>query len=120
MTYEEMLSFCVSLPGACRDSPWEGHVVAKVGDKIFAYLDPETPAVTLKGEPVENDFLRQIYPAIKPPEAYLRKDLYNVVPVGGLVPDDHLRDMIRKSYDLVFAKLTRRQKEAVIKNGEAL
>ena len=32
------LDYCLAKPGAWRDEPWEGDVVAKVGDKIFAFL----------------------------------------------------------------------------------
>lgn len=113
MTYPDLLAYCLSLPGAWKDSPWEDHTVAKVGDKIFAYLDDVMPGVTLKGEPLEIDFIRQLYPSIHPPEAYLRRDLYNVVPADGSVPDEQVREMIQKSYDLVYSKLTRRQKEAI-------
>ena len=38
MTYDELLEYALSLPGAWRDEPWEGDTVAKVGDKIFAFL----------------------------------------------------------------------------------
>ena len=32
------LDYCLAKPGAWQDEPWEGDVVAKVGDKIFAFL----------------------------------------------------------------------------------
>src|SRR5436853_593482 len=38
MTDEELLAYALSKPGAWPDQPWEGDVVAKVGDKIFAFL----------------------------------------------------------------------------------
>ncbi len=38
MTFEEALDYCLAKPGAWEDEPWEGHVVAKVGAKIFAFL----------------------------------------------------------------------------------
>ena len=36
----EWLDYCLAKPGAWQDEPWEGDVVAKVGDKIFAFLGP--------------------------------------------------------------------------------
>lgn len=33
---EDLLTYCLAKPGAWQDEPWEGDVVAKVGDKIFA------------------------------------------------------------------------------------
>ena len=38
MTGEDVLAYCLAKPGAWQDEPWEGDVVAKVGDKIFAFL----------------------------------------------------------------------------------
>ena len=37
MTRDEVLAYCLAKPGAWRDEPWEGDVVAKVGPKIFAF-----------------------------------------------------------------------------------
>ena len=31
-------AFALDLPGAFRDTPWEGDVVAKVGKKIFVFF----------------------------------------------------------------------------------
>ena len=38
----EWLGYCLAKPGAWQDEPWEGDVVAKVGDKIFAFLGDDT------------------------------------------------------------------------------
>jgi hypothetical protein len=38
MTWDELLAYCLAKPGAWQDEPWEGDVVAKVGQKIFAFL----------------------------------------------------------------------------------
>ena len=38
MTFEELLAFCLTMPGAWQDEPWEGDAVAKVDEKIFAFL----------------------------------------------------------------------------------
>ena len=32
------LDYCLAKPGAWQDEPWEGDVVVKVADKIFAFL----------------------------------------------------------------------------------
>ena len=113
MTYEELLAYCLAKPGAWKDSPWEDHVVAKVGDKIFAYLGDDPPGATLKCELLEAEALRGTYPSITAPEKYLNKNTYNVVPLDGSVPDDVVRSMVDTSYALVAAKLTRAQKRAI-------
>ena len=40
LTGADLLDHCLDKPGAWQDEPWEGDVVAKVGDKIFAFQRP--------------------------------------------------------------------------------
>ncbi len=44
--------FCLSRPGSWEDTPW-GHVVWKVGKKIFVIADTESLRVTVKATPDE-------------------------------------------------------------------
>jgi len=41
----DWLAYCLAKPGAWQDEPWEGDVVVKVADKIFAFLGA-IPATT--------------------------------------------------------------------------
>ena len=43
MTSEELLAYCLGKPGAWEDEPWEGDVVVKVAEKIFAFLGDGSP-----------------------------------------------------------------------------
>ena len=38
MTPGELLEYCLAKPGAWWDEPWEGDVVTKVDQKIFAFI----------------------------------------------------------------------------------
>ena len=42
MTFDELLEYCLEQPGAWRDEPWEGTVVAKVDKKIFAFIGEDS------------------------------------------------------------------------------
>ncbi len=38
MSHQELKAYCLAKPGAWQDEPWGGDHVAKVSDKIFAFL----------------------------------------------------------------------------------
>jgi len=40
MTWYELLAYCLAKPGAWQDEPWEGDVVAKVGQKVLRLEHP--------------------------------------------------------------------------------
>ena len=72
--------------------------------------------ITLKLEPVEGAFLREQYSDIIP-GYYMNKDHWNSIKADGNIPDDLLKELLDKSYWLVFEKLTKKkQKELLEKN----
>ena len=86
-----------------------------IGDKMFAAIcldDNNKPYyITLKLEPSEGDFLRNQYEDIIP-GYYMNKMHWNSIKADGEVPDDLLKDMLDKSYDLVLGGFSKkRQKE---------
>jgi predicted DNA-binding protein (MmcQ/YjbR family) len=110
MTPEQALTYCLSLPGAWQDEPWEGDVVAKVGSKIFAFLGDESVGVKCgRSREVADEWLAR-YPheaAIMP---YLGRYGWNTLRLSGAIPDDELRDAMDLSYATVVAALPRRER----------
>lgn len=102
----DVLAYCLAKPGAWEDEPWEGDTVAKVGDKVFAFLGAGT-SIGLKcgRDRTEADELVDIYPDDVTVSAYIGRYGWNSIRVGGAVPDDELRELIDASYDAVVAKL---------------
>ncbi|KQY31516.1 MULTISPECIES: MmcQ/YjbR family DNA-binding protein [Nocardia] len=102
----DVLAYCLAKPGAWEDEPWEGDTVAKVGDKVFAFLGAGT-SIGLKcgRDRLEADELVNIYPDDVTVSAYIGRYGWNSIRVGGAVPDDELRELIDASYDAVVAKL---------------
>ncbi|MEV0077543.1 MmcQ/YjbR family DNA-binding protein [Nocardia neocaledoniensis] len=103
---EDLLAYCLAKPGAWQDEPWEGDVVAKVGDKIFAFLGTGA-SIGLKcgRDRAEADELVLIYPDDVSASAYIGRYGWNSITVDGAVPADELRELIDASYDAVVAKL---------------
>ena len=116
MTWEALLAECLAKPGAWRDEPWAGDVVAKVGDKVFAFLgsDSPQPSVGLKCGPTreEADEWLTRYPDDAAVSAYIGRHGWNRLRVGGAIPDDELLEALQVSYELVVSKLPRKDRPA--------
>ncbi len=94
------------------DEPWEGDEVAKVGDKVFAFLgSPDTAesGVTVKcGRTAdEAEELRRRYPEDVSRSAYIGRYGWNAIRLNRAVPDDEIRELVDTSYDAVVAGLPR-------------
>ena len=115
MRYEWLDGFLLSLPGAVRDFKAEWQWVRyMVGGKMFAAMlaDGEgRQVVSLKLEPFEGEFLRGQYPDIAP-GYYMNKRHWNSIRMDGEVPDDLLRELAHKSYNLVRSALTKKERLA--------
>lgn len=100
--------FCLALPHTTESVQWGEHLVFKVGGKVYliAALEPSKYLMSLKVEPetfdrlVESDGIGQA--------PYCAKRLWVALePHHPLTPAE-LMALLRRSYDLVFAKLTKK------------
>jgi predicted DNA-binding protein (MmcQ/YjbR family) len=106
------LDYCLAKPGAWQDEPWEGDVVAKVGDKIFAFLGDET-AIGLKcGDRETADLLLERYQGAVSKMAYIGAHGWNTFQLNGAIPSDEIQDLIDTSYNLIVAKLPKSKRPA--------
>jgi predicted DNA-binding protein (MmcQ/YjbR family) len=110
VTRDELVAYCLTKPGAWLDEPWEGDEVAKVAEKIFAFLggrDSDPPSVGVKSGRDSEDAreTRDRYPAAVTVMAYIGRYGWNTVRVDGTVPDDEVFELIDTSYDAVVSKL---------------
>ena len=115
---EKLLEYCLTKTGAYVDHPFGmDSDIIKVKNRIFAQLFflKNTPMITVNGDPLINDFYRQIYPEyIKrgyhcPP---VQQPYFNTIDLTGNVPESELFVMIDNSYLYVVGKLTKKlQKE---------
>lgn len=114
MTWDELLEYCLSKPGAWQDEPWEGDVVTKVGPKVFAFLGSGTgvAAVGLKCGPnreVADEWVHR-YPEDVSVSAYIGRSGWNRLRVGGAIPDDEIRAAVDDSYTAIVAKLPKKDR----------
>ena len=109
------LDYCLAKPGAWQDEPWEGDVVAKVGDKIFAFLGSveNQTAIGLKcGDRESADLLVERYRGAASKMAYIGKHGWNTFQLDGTIPPDEIQDLIDTSYRLIVAKLPKSKRPA--------
>ena len=109
MTSEELLAYCLAKPGAWEDEPWEGDTVAKVGDKIFAFIgDGSSVGVKAGANRDEADEWLLLYPDDASVMSYIGRSGWNTLRLNESIPDDEIRGAIDDSYDTVVAKLPKR------------
>ncbi|NOX31791.1 MAG: MmcQ/YjbR family DNA-binding protein [Actinobacteria bacterium] len=104
---DDLVAACLSQPEAELTRPFGDDVmVFKVATKMFALVPDNTapPSVSLKGDPLDNEALRQRYEAATG-GYHLNKKHWNTIVSDGEVPDQELKNLIEDSYDLVVAGL---------------
>lgn len=104
MSREEFIAYCLTYQDAVADCPFaeEAYTVLRhrSNKKWFALvieLDGKL-CVNLKADPLEADFLRRVYPGVRP-AWHMNKVHWNTVEVNG-VPWEELTDMVAKSFAL--------------------
>ncbi|WP_308165432.1 MmcQ/YjbR family DNA-binding protein [Nocardia noduli] len=105
MNERQLLTYCLGKPGARKDEPWEGDVVAKVGDKIFAFLGTDSVGLKCGASRAEADELVFVYPDDVTASAYIGRYGWNRIALAGKVPDDEIRELVDQSYEAIVRKL---------------
>ena len=95
-------TFALDLPGAFRDMPWEGDVVAKVGKKIFVFFGSGAEAAISVKLPESADHALSVDGA-RPTSYGLGRHGWVTVPVDETTPD-LLQDWIEESYRTIATK----------------
>ena len=88
--------------------------VFKIGGKIFM-LSSElrgVPFINLKSDPQKSLLNQQIYPSIKP-GYHMNKKHWNTVAFNADVSDKLILELLHNSYQLVWNKLPRKEREAL-------
>ena len=119
MNVEEFRDYCLSLLGVTEkmpfptvNAPYSRDVLCfYVGSKWFCYVNIEVfDRCCLRSTPEDAEELRARYDGIRP-AWHMNKRLWNDVYFNRDVPDDVIRQLVRNSYDLILAKLTKRERD---------
>ncbi len=118
MNLEELRSYCLQKKGASIDFPFDDvTMVIKVGGKMFILIsiDSDPLWINLKCDPFNAEGLRERYNAVTP-GYHMNKRHWNTVSMDKTTPDGIIKEMIDDSYDLVFSKLSKKNKELIMQS----
>jgi predicted DNA-binding protein (MmcQ/YjbR family) len=110
----ELQAYCLAMPGAWADYPWEHDFpVIKVGPtekgKIFAFLGEDAVGVKAGAtREVADEWLHR-YPGAASVMRYIGRSGWNSLAFTG-IPDEELREAVDESYRLVASKLPRKDR----------
>ncbi|HXA01703.1 MAG TPA: MmcQ/YjbR family DNA-binding protein [Cytophagaceae bacterium] len=111
MNIESFRDYCIRKKGVTEEFPFDNEtLVFKVMNKLFALTNVEEfDSINLKGDPEENVQLREKHDGIQP-GYHMNKKHWNTVLTDGSVNDKLMKEMIDKSYKLVVAGLTKKDR----------
>lgn len=119
MRYDWLDAYLLKKRGVTKDLQKDWNWIRyHIGGKMFAAVclnweDNEPYYITLKLEPEEGDFLRKQYEDIIP-GYYMNKEHWNSIKPDGEVPDDLLRDLLDKSYELVLDSFSKKRQREIL------
>jgi predicted DNA-binding protein (MmcQ/YjbR family) len=117
MRLTSLQKFALALPGTTMVNQWGG-LVFKVAEKVFLVLSLEgeiLDAVVFKCTPEEFDQLTEIDGIVQAP--YFAKRHWVRVSDLAALPTKELQGRIRRSYDLVVAKLPKKEQAKLATKG---
>ncbi len=114
MTIDAIRKFCMLLPHATEQVQWGGMLVFKIAKKkmfCLANLEPERDDVLLFFKASDEEFveLQEIEGIV--PAPYMAKNKWVALERLDVLPAAELERLLARSYELVFAKLPKREQE---------
>lgn len=125
MRYAWIDEYLLSKAGVTKDLQKDWNWIRyQVGGKMFVAVclvweTDEPYYITLKLEPTEGDFLRQQYEDIIP-GYYMNKTHWNSIKPDGEVPDNLLKDLLDKSYQLVLGGFSKKKQREILEVAQSV
>ncbi len=116
MKFIDLRKCLASKTGSYEDFPFdESTMVIKIQSKMFALigLEHDPLQISLKCDPYLAESFRMQYKAVTA-GYHLNKRHWNSVVLDGSIPEKVVLEMIDHSYQLVFDKLTKKQKNEIL------
>jgi predicted DNA-binding protein (MmcQ/YjbR family) len=119
MDFEAAKAVCRSLPGCTEDIKWGADLVFSVGDKMFAVTGNEAPSEGMSFKVEDERFLELTDRPGIIPAPYLARARWVRVQAGAALGDEEAAALLRRSWELVFGKLTRKLQHEILERAGA-
>ncbi|MDJ0911332.1 MAG: MmcQ/YjbR family DNA-binding protein [Woeseiaceae bacterium] len=108
MNADQLGEVCLSLPAATVVVQWGDNRVYKIGGKMFAVSGPD--AASLYSFKVDDYRFLELtdLPGVRPAPYLARAKWVQIDPPTCVLDDGEIEDLVRDSYELVFARLTKK------------
>ncbi|MBV9761306.1 MAG: MmcQ/YjbR family DNA-binding protein [Acidobacteriaceae bacterium] len=110
MDIEWVRRHCLSFPHATEQVQWGNDLVFKVAGKIFAVTPLEAEAAFVSFKCTAETFAELIEKPNIRPAPYMARNQWVLVEREDALPRAELKALLLQSYELVFAKLTKKVK----------
>lgn len=112
MNFDLAISLCRSFPGVTESTKWGNDLVFSVGDKMFAVTNlGEATGISFKVE--DERFLELTDRPGIIPAPYLARAKWVYVEDAQALGDEEAAQLLRRSYELVFGKLTKKMQREI-------
>jgi predicted DNA-binding protein (MmcQ/YjbR family) len=108
MDLEWIRRCCLSFPHATEEVQWATDLVFKIGGKMFALAPTEPAPVALSFKCTIEEFAELVERPGVIPAPYLARAHWVSLETQDALPRAELKRLLRQSYDLVFARLTKK------------
>ncbi|SHH43146.1 MmcQ/YjbR family DNA-binding protein [Massilia sp. CF038] len=120
MNFEAAKALCRTFPGCTEDVKWGCDAVFSVGAKMFAVTNQDVPATGISFKVDDDRFLELTDRPGIIPAPYLARVKWVRVEKASALSDKEAAALLRRSYELVFAKLSKKmQREITAAHGDA-
>ena len=107
MDIDSIRSYCLSLPHATEDIQWGNDLLFRISGKIFAGMNLEPPhQLSFKCTPEKFDELIEVDGIV--PAPYMARNKWVMLEALDVLRDSEIKSLINDSYEMIFAKLTRK------------
>ena len=113
MNIEQLRKFCLSFPGATEDIKWGADLCFSVGGKMFCVTGADSADGGMSFKCTPEKFEELIEREGIEPAAYVGRYKWVHIDDQAAVTPAELKELIEKSYDLVFEKLPTKVKNGI-------